>query len=245
MRYAWTFYDEYFGTVPMNNLVCKPLLGALRRWDRRTAGNVDRFVAISRHVAARIREFYGRESDIVNPPVDTGFFTPGREVRAEFDLIVSALVPYKRIELAVSAYTRTGRALKIVGVGTELPRLRRMAGPTIEFLGWLTDEEIRTLYRTCRCLVFPGEEDFGIVPLEAQSCGCPVVAYGKGGALETVRDGISGVFFETQAEESLLEAVDRCSAARWDPAAIRAQAGPFGIQEFVDGIAGAIERCMG
>jgi len=244
MRYAWSFYEEYFGGGRLKALACKPLLAMLRRWDRRTAGRVDRFVAISRHVAERIRRFYGRECDIVHPPVDTEFFTTGGERAGEFDLVVSALVPYKRIDLAVSAYTRTGRALKIVGVGSELPGLRRLAGANIEFMEWRSDEEVRALYRACRCLVFPGEEDFGIVPLEAQACGCPVVAFGRGGALETVEEGISGVFFKVQDEQSLMEAVDRCAAMRWDPSAIRAQAEPFGVRPFVDGIAGAIERCM-
>jgi len=244
MRYAWTFYNEYFGTSHLKALVFKPVLAALRRWDRRTARRVDRFVAISRHVAARIRKFYGRESDIVHPPVDTAFFTTGPEQRADFDLVVSALVPYKRIDLAVTAYTRTGRKLKIVGVGGELPRLRRLAGPNVEFLEWSADEDIRNLYRTARCLVFPGEEDFGIVPLEAQACGCPVVAYGRGGALETIKDGVSGIFFDAQTEASLLTAVDRCTSAPWDPAAIRAAAEPFGPQAFVDGLATAIDRCL-
>jgi len=244
MRYAWSFYEEYFGGGRLKALLCKPLLAMLRNWDRGTAGRVDRFVAISRHVANRIRRFYGRDADVVYPPVDTEFFTPGRERPDNFDLVVSALVPYKRIDLAVGAYTRTGRPLKIVGVGSELPRLRRIAGANIEFLEWRGDGEVRDLYRRCRCLVFPGEEDFGIVPLEVQACGRPVVAYGRGGALETVREGVGGVFFHTQDEQSLIDAVERCAALRWDPDAVRAAAEPFGVQSFVNGFAAAVERCL-
>lgn len=244
MRYAWTFYEEYFGRNPLKAMVCKPLLAGLRRWDRRTAGRVDRFVAISRHVQQRIRDFYGRESDIVYPPVDTEFYTPTAGRVGDFDLVVSALVPYKRVDLAVRAYTRSGRSLKIVGVGSEYPRLRALAGPNVHFLEWQSDEAVRDLYRTCRCLVFPGEEDFGIVPLEAQACGRPVVAYGKGGARETVVDGVTGLFFDAQTEDAVLDVVERCAGVQWDPAVIHAHTETFGVQAFVDGLAASIERCM-
>jgi glycosyltransferase involved in cell wall biosynthesis len=244
MRYAWTFYDEYFGRNPAKALLARPLLAALRRWDRRSAARVDGFVAISRHVQKRIRDFYGRDSDVVYPPVNTAQWTPGASASGDFDLIVSALVPYKRVELAVRAYRRLGFPLKIVGTGTEFANLQTLAGPNIEFLGWRSDDEVLQLYRNCRLLAFPGEEDFGIVPLEAQACGRPVVACAKGGALETVADGVSGVFFEQQTEESFLDAVRRCAARAWDPAAIRANAERFGVQNFIDGMAAAVDRCL-
>lgn len=242
MRYAWIFYDEYFGKNLFKKALFKPVLNALRKWDLKASERVDRFVAISEHVRKRIRDCYGRDADVVYPPVDTEFFTPGGE-QEDFDLIVSALVPYKRIDLAVKAYNQTGRKLKIVGIGTNDAELRRASGPNVEFLGWKDDAAIRELYRRCRCLVFPGEEDFGIVPLEAQACGRPVVAYARGGTLETVVDGSTGVFFENQTPEDLIDAVEKCRQKSWDIQVIRANAQKFSRQRFIDGMAGSIRKC--
>ena len=244
MRYAWLFYDEYFGGSPLKKGVVKPLLGSLRDWDKRTADRVDVFVTLSRHVQARIKEFYGRDADVVYPPVSVDFYTPAQGGHDNFDLVVSALVPYKRVELAVRAYNRLGYPLKIVGTGTEYNALKKLAGPNIEFLGWQSDEENRELYRRCRCLVFPGEEDFGIVPVEAQACGRPVVAYGKGGLLETVVENATGVFFREQTEESLLAAVETCAGRKWDSSLIRRNAERFAPQVFIDGIDGAIKSIV-
>lgn len=241
MRYAWTFYDEYFGRNPLKALLAKPLLAHLRRWDAATASRVDRFVAISRHVQDRIRRFYDREADIVYPPVDTDRCRPAAcDGDGGFDLIVSALVPYKRIDLAVEAYNRSGRDLHIVGTGGDYRRLQSAAKANIRFLGWRTDEEILELYRQCRLLVFPGEEDFGIVPLEAQACGKPVVAFARGGALETVRPDETGIFFDRQTPAALQDAVARCADRRWDRNAIRLHAESFGPQRFIDGLAAAL-----
>ena len=244
MRYAWTFYDEYFGANPLKAFIAKPILGSLRRWDKQASDRVDRFVAISKHVEKRINDFYGREADVVYPPVDTESWTPGGARAGGFDLIVSALVPYKKIDLAVKAYTQLGFPLKIVGVGTELEALRTAASSNIEFLGWQPDAKLLDLYRACRMLIFPGEEDFGIVPLEAQACGAPVVAYGRGGLLETVRDGHTGVFFKEQSADSLADAVQQCAATPFDPAAIRANAERFCTANFISGLAESIEKCM-
>jgi len=244
MRYAWLFHREYLAH-PAKRLLAAPLLAALRRWDRRTARRVDRFVAISRHVQDRITRFYGRESDVVYPPVDTDFFTCSTAPREDFDLVVSAMVPYKRVDLAIDAYNATGRALRIVGLGTESPALQARAGTHIDFLGWQSDEAIRDLYRRARMLIFPGEEDFGIVPLEAQACGCPVVAFRKGGALETVVDGQSGVFFDRQEPAALTAAIEACAATDWNREAIRSHAERFGIPHFVSGMADSIDRCLG
>ncbi len=283
MRYAWLFYEEYFGKNTLKKMALTPYLSRLRAWDRATCDRVDRFVALSRHVQKRIQTFYGREADVVYPPVNTSFWTPAppesvgtprldqrSEVRSQrsevdnhestirnqqyihtsrasgaYDLIVSALVPYKKIELAVRAYTRLGYPLKIVGMGTQSTRLRRMAGARIEFLGRLEDERIRDLYRHCRLLVFPGEEDFGIVPVEAQACGRPVVAYGIGGVLETVVDGQTGIFFHAQTEAALLGAIEQGAATTWDPVAIRANAERFSEANFISGLTASISKCMG
>lgn len=245
MRYAWTFYTEYFGQNVLKQLLVKPVLAGLRQWDLRTARRVDLFVAISEHIRGRVQRFYGRESDVVYPPVDTEFYTPGPQTGpGEYDLIVSALVPYKRVDLAVRAYRDIDFPLKVIGVGTEMEALRRGAGPQTTFLGWQSDESIREHYRNCRCLIFPGEEDFGIVPVEAQACGRPVVAYARGGALETVKPGLSGVHFNSQTEQDLRDAVQACAARTWDPYAIRQHAETFSIQRFLDGLDRSIEKLL-
>ena len=245
MRYAWTFYEEYFGTSRAKALLVKPLLASLRAWDKKASAGVDRFVAISRHVAKRIEAFYGREAAVVYPPVDLERCTPSAAPgEGGFDLVVSALVPYKRVDLAVRVYSRRGWPLKVVGAGGCEEALRRAAGPSVQFLGRLSDEEVVGLYRRCRLLVFPGEEDYGIVPLEAQACGRPVVAFGRGGALETVAEGETGVFFAEQTEEALEDAVARAAAARWDPAAIRRHAERFGPAQFLDGMAREIRAAL-
>ncbi len=240
MRYAWLFQREYLGAGTARALAAAPLLAWLRRWDRRTAARVDRFVAISRHVRERIRTFYGREADVVYPPVNLARWTPGRDAPGEYDLIVSALVPYKRVDLAVRAYTKRGDSLWIAGTGTEYRRLRALAGPNVRFLGRCSDEELLSLYRRCRLLVFPGEEDFGIVPLEAMACGRPVAAFGRGGAVETIRDGVTGVFFDRQTEEALWDAVERAAAIPWDSEAIRSHAEQFGEDRFLAGFAAQV-----
>ncbi len=246
MRYAWTFHDEYFGARSVKRALARPVLSALRDWDRRVCDRVDRFIGISRHVCDRIKRFYGRDADLVYPPVDTEFYTPGGPGarRGDFDLIVSALVPYKRIDLAVRAYARGGFRLKIVGTGTETAALRALAAPNVEFLGWRADAEIRELYRRCRMLVFPGEEDFGIVPLEAQACGAPVAAFARGGATETLAADVTGVFFGEQTPEAILDAVARCAARSWDEAAIRRNAERFGAQAYLDGLDRAIRTLL-
>ena len=245
MRYAWTFFDEYFGDNPVKAALAKPTLAALRRWDRATADRVDRFVAISEHVRKRIKKFYRREADVVYPPVDTGRCTPGDNPgQGGFDLIVSAMVPYKRLDLAIAAYTELGYPLKVVGVGGQREKLQKDAPDNIEFLGWQTDDDVLELYRNCRMLIFPGEEDFGIVPLEAQACGRPVVAFGRGGALETVKENVSGIFFEEQTVESLLDGIKRCAAHDWNPAEIRTNAERFDIFNFTATLAESMRRCL-
>jgi glycosyltransferase involved in cell wall biosynthesis len=244
MRYAWGFYEEYFGRNPAKRMLLAPVLAALRRWDQRTASRVDCFVAISRHVRQRIRACYGRDAEVVYPPVDTRKWTPADGGSEDFDLIVSALVPYKKIGLAIRAYGGLKRRLKIVGAGSELGRLRAMAGGNVEFLGRIPDDALLECYRRCRLLVFPGDEDFGLVPLEAQACGKPVVAYGRGGALETVNEGVTGTFFKEATAASLREGVEKTLSARWNAEAIRAHAERFDVPNFWNGFSRSIRKCL-
>ena len=234
MRYLWDLSSDYFG--PGQGLAARtlgpPLATALRRWDRRTAG-VHRFVAISRHIADRIRRAYDRPADVIYPPVDVQRFEIA-EAADDYYLVVGALVPYKRIDLAVAAATRLGRRLLVVGTGPEDARLRALAGPTVRFLGWRSDAEIAQLYARCRALVFPAVEDFGITPLEAAAAGRPTIALGRGGALETmvgldVTEAPTAVFFEEQSVDALVEAMRRFEAAadRFDAKALRARAEAF------------------
>ncbi len=245
MRYAWLFFDEYFGGFPAPvRALIRPLLAALRRWDRSTSQSVTRFIAISRHVADRVNRFYGREASVIYPPVDVDFYTPSDRKRGEFCVLVSALVPYKRVDLAIRAFNELGAKLVVIGTGPERDRLQKMAGPTIEFLGWKTNAEIREFYRSCEALIFPGEEDFGIVPVEAQACGAPVVAFARGGALETVVDGKTGVFFDELTTFALKKAVEDARSRRWDAAAIRAHASTFSNERFRREFAEAVEETL-
>jgi len=242
MRYVWDLYDDYFGVRagPLTRALMPPVAAALRRFDRRTEG-VDHFVAISDHIADRIRRVYGRTADVIHPPVSTDRFEPTGEP-GQFYLSVSALVPYKRVDLAVAAATRLQRRLLVVGTGPEERRLRAMAGPTVEFLGWRSDREVAALFARCRALVFPAVEDYGIVPLEAAAAGRPTIALGRGGALETmvgVDDPVrapTAVFFSEQTVEAVVAAMRTFEAAeaRFDPKALRARAELFDRARFKD-----------
>jgi glycosyltransferase involved in cell wall biosynthesis len=253
MRYAWHMKDAYFrgaGLVGrLKAAAADRLLSAIRDWDRRTADRVTHFVAISRTVQERIRECYGRASVVICPPVDTDFYTPAAVPRDDFYLVVSALAPYKRFDLAVEACARLGRELVVIGSGQDAAKLRARAGPGVSFLGWQPDEVIRDHLRRARALLFPGEEDFGIVPLEAQACGCPVIALGRGGATETVRPlgeaaDPTGVFFGEQTAGAVIEAVERFErdADRFDPRAARRQAVLFRRERFESELFGYLER---
>ncbi len=237
MRYIWNLYDEYFGKDKAGFLTRSAMrifVNYLRRWDIRTARNPHHFIANSQNVRKRIRSIYGRESDVIYPPVDCSLFTPSTRNNGYF-LIVSAFVPYKRLDIAIEAFNRTGQALRIIGDGPEGVRLRRIAGHNIEFLGWQPDDVLKEAYGGCRALIFPGEEDFGIVPVEAMASGKPVIAYGKGGALETVietNDFRSGVLFQEQSVESLLEALRRFETLDFDHAKLRDHALKFDKERY-------------
>ncbi len=205
MRYAWESRSAYFegwSGRPVRRRLAGILLDRLQRWDRATSSGVTQFIAISETVRDRIARSYGRESVVIQPPVETGYYTPGEgcALREEYYLCVSALVGYKRIDHAVRACSSLGRRLVVIGEGPERERLRRLAGPTVQFLGWQPDEVIRQHYRRCRALLFPGEEDFGIVPIEALACGAPVIALGRGGVAETVDERVGRLYAEPGVE---------------------------------------------
>ncbi len=245
MRYAWDQFDAYFGRErvgPVVSAVMRPVMARMARWDRDTAGRVDRYVAISHYVAGRIGRYYNREASVVYPPVDTEFFHPDAAAPERFALVVSALVPYKRLEVAIDACRLAGIPLKIVGDGPERARLERTAGGTVEFCGRLRREEVRSLYRRAAVTVLPGEEDFGIAPLEAQACGRPVVALARGGTAETVVPGITGTLVDELAVDAFAEAIARTVDARFDPGAIRTHAERFSRQRFGDQIAALIDQ---
>jgi len=195
MRYAWDQFPSYFGTERLGrlgNAAARHVVAWLARWDRDTAPRVHRFIANSAYVARRIQRYYNRQATVLHPPVDTGFFSPGHGAPGDYFLVVSALVPYKRIDTAIRAAALLGARLKIVGTGPDADRLRAIPATGIEFHGHVDDGQLRDLYRGARALVLPGEEDFGIAPVEAQACGRPVVALARGGACETVEHGVSG-----------------------------------------------------
>ena len=237
MRYAWDQFDAYFGPERIGQIgsrLMRPVMDRMARWDRDTAGRPDRYVAISHYVAGRIGRYYNREATVVYPPVNTDFYRPDNTSPEGFALIVSALVPYKRIAVAIDACAQARVPLKIVGDGPERQSLERGATGQVEFLGRRSDDEIRTLYRRAGVVLLPGEEDFGIVPLEAQSCGRPVVALGRGGALETVVPGETGLLVDDLSAEAFADAVSSAVGRSFDAAAIRRHAEGFGRERFGD-----------
>jgi len=237
MRYAWDQFDAYFGPERIGQLpsqLMRPVMARLARWDKKTSGRADRYVAISHYVAGRIRRYYNREATVVYPPVDTVFFHPDSVTPERFALIVSALVPYKRIDLAMDACVLAGIPLRVVGDGPDRASLERRATSNTRFLGRLSDAAVRDLYRRAAVVVLPGEEDFGIVPLEAQACGRPVVALGLGGACETVVDGETGLLVGEPSAAAFADAIGRAAAGRFDTIAIRHHAERFGRARFGD-----------
>jgi glycosyltransferase involved in cell wall biosynthesis len=249
MRYAWDQFDAYFGVGQVGTAahrVFKPIMAAMARWDRATAGRVDEFVANSRYVAGRIRRYYNRGSTVVYPPVDTAFYRPGDDrsaARSGF-LVVSALVPYKRLDIAIDACRAAGAPLSIVGSGPELARLQALAGPDVRFLGWRSDDEIRELYRTSEAALLPGVEDFGMVPVEAQACGCPVVALAEGGASETVIDGETGVLVPEATSGAFADALDRVRRLSLDDDHLRQHALSFSRERFLSDFSAVVDRAV-
>lgn len=232
MRYIWNLYDEYFAkdrASVVTRTGMRLVAGYLRRWDVQAAARPHHFVANSQNVQHRIRDIYNRPSDVIYPPVDTSLFHLSRRNDGYY-LIVSALVPYKRVDLAVEACNRAGERLIIVGGGPDLRRLQKLAGRTVEFVGWQPDEALADFYANCRAVLFPGEEDFGIVPLEAMASGKLVVAFARGGALETVLESPSlrtGILFSEQTVDSLIAAIRRLDTLDFDPETLRTFAMSF------------------
>jgi glycosyltransferase involved in cell wall biosynthesis len=239
MRYAWDQFSAYFGpdiVGPTWSKWFRPVLARIARWDRDTAGRVDRYVANSHYVAGRIGRYYNRRSTVVHPPVDTDFYRPEPRLEPENRyLVVSALVPYKRVDVAIRACARIRSPLTIVGRGPETDRLKAIAADLradVTFAGWIDDDEVRDLYRRSRAVVMPGVEDFGMVPVEAQACGRPVVVFAQGGALESVVDGITGIHVTADSADAFAEALSAVSTRSWDSTAIRAHAETFGKARF-------------
>lgn len=237
MRYIWDLYEEYFGKDRaglLTRIGMRTLLGYLRKWDVQAAKHPHHFIANSQHVKSRIQKLYNRDADVIHPPVDTSKFQVSHQ-DDDYFLIVSALVPYKRIDLAIRAVNKTGDRLVIVGGGPEDQRLRRIAGPTVRFVGWQPDDRVRDSYARCKALIFPGEEDFGIVPVEAMASGKPVIAFGKGGACETVHETgkvKTGILFKEQTVDSLADAIRRFKESTFDPDALHAFALNFDRENY-------------
>jgi glycosyltransferase involved in cell wall biosynthesis len=256
MRYVWDMHDAYFDRATvLARLGMSVWRRYLQRWDLAAAARVDYFLAISRNIAAKIHKLYGRQAAVIYPPVDLEKFPMGGR-QEPYYLIVSALVPYKRIDIAIQAFNEMRLPLKIVGAGPLRKVLERSAGANIEFLGWVDDALLAALYGSCQALIFPGEEDFGIVPLEAQACGRPVIAYGKGGVLETVIPlqsnaesvgSASGIFFSEQTPAHLIQAVElyRKVQGRFNPEKIRDHAAQFSAQRFRDQMLDYIQARLG
>jgi glycosyltransferase involved in cell wall biosynthesis len=259
MRYAWDQFDAYFGPERMgraSSAMMRRVMARMARWDRDTAGRADRYVAISHYVAGRIHRYYNRDATVVYPPVDTTYYTPRNAASpapslasppvssGRYALVVSALVPYKQVDLAIEACRLAGLPLTIAGDGPERPRLERLASTvpgSVTFLGRQPDSALRDLYRGAAVALLPGEEDFGIVPVEAQACGTPVVALGRGGAVETVIPGTTGMLVDEPSAPAFADAVARVTQTAFDPAAIRAHAERFSRERFVREISDLIE----
>lgn len=217
-RYLWDHSHEYqknFKKFSPFQFLYTPVLHRIRLWDRAASERVDHFIANSNYIAKRISKYYRRDAEVIHPPVDLNQFKPGKD-KQDYFLAIGRLIPYKRFDLAVQAANKMGFKLKIVGNGPELNALKKMAGETVEFLGHVSADELLQAYQGAKALIFPQLEDFGIVPLEAMACGTPVIAYGEGGATETVVDGKTGLFFRSQTVESLTEAIERFNKKAWD-----------------------------
>ncbi len=243
-RFLWQYeaYRQREALSPAMDLVLRPAVALLKRWDYAAAQRVHHFIAISTEVQERIRRFYGRESTIIYPPADISRFRPSGEPPGDYFLAGGRLIPYKRTDLAVRACSELGLRLLVFGDGRDRPALEQMAGPTVTFLGRVSWDELARLYAGAKAFIFPGLEDFGIAPVEAQAAGRPVIAFRGGGALDTVLPGRTGEFFAEQTVESLKAVLARFDPAAYDPAACRANAERFRTERFETELRAFIEK---
>jgi glycosyltransferase involved in cell wall biosynthesis len=247
MRYAWDLHHQYMRESGLDRkpsgILAKGILHYIRMWDLGTAGRVDHFVANSRYVAARIRKIYSREADVINPPVDVSRI-PLRAAKEDFYVTVSRLVPYKKVDLIVRAFTEMGKPLVVIGAGPDMAKVKALAGPNIQLLGYQEDAAVFEWVGRARAFLFAADEDFGISPLEANACGTPVIFYGKGGLLETIPQPDCGISFADQTTEAIRGAVERFEtlATPFDPAALRRNAERFSRERFEREIRGFVER---
>jgi glycosyltransferase involved in cell wall biosynthesis len=233
MRWAWSFasYSAQETAGAARRLLLPPMMRALRKWDERASHYPDHFVANSKTVAARIQRAYGRTAEVIHPPIDVNRFHPSPE-QEDYYLVLARLISYKRIDLAIEACSRLGRRLLVIGDGPDRDRLMAKAGPTVQFLSRLSDAEVEYYAARCRALLFPGEEDFGMAPLELAAAGRPTIAYRAGGAAETIIDGVTGIFFDRQEASDLAEAMVRFERQEWSAKLLRGHAEGFGIDIF-------------
>lgn len=247
MRYIWDQYEEYFGRGRagfLTRTAMKVFVSSLREWDVKSSERVDHFIANSHNVRQRIQRIYNRTADVIYPPIDTSRFSLSEKDDGYF-LIVSALVPYKRVDIAIEAFNALGRKLVIVGSGIEEQKLKRIAKSNTEFVGWVSDSELVRIYERCHALIFPGEEDFGMSPVEAMACGKPVVAFARGGALETIVESerfSTGVFFYEQSAGNLITAIQKLDQRVFDPSKLRQHALQFDRSVFKERILKYIEH---
>ncbi|MDS9468932.1 glycosyltransferase [Paracoccus sp. MBLB3053] len=243
MRYIYDHYPKYRASLgPIGRRYFSQLTHRLRQWDFASAARVDSIIANSSFTASRIRRYWGRTAQVVHPPVDLELYSPGPAGAEPYYLAVSELVGYKRMDLAIDAFRGTGKRLVIVGDGEQRAALMRRSSDEIEFRGRVSNGELRDLYRGAKALIFPGEEDFGIVPVEAMACGLPVIAYGSGGALDTVRDGQTGTFFAEADPVSLRGAVEKFETMHFDRDVIVRHAQGFSNEAFRSGLLIAIDE---
>lgn len=246
MRYVWDSFDLYFRrhqTPRWQSIAALFLRSYLRNWDKQNSEQVHTFLCNSRNIRQKILEYYGREAQVIHPPVNVEAFVPqGPVAKQDYYLMVGAFAPNKRVDLGIEAFNRLGLPLKIVGTGQDLEYCRSIAEPNIEFLGELPSDELPALYQQARAFVFPGIDDFGITPLEAQAAGTPVIAFAGGGALETISDK-TGIFFEEPRVDSLCAALERMEQSweEFDPVELRKQTQRFGRERFARQVANAVQ----
>ncbi len=248
MRYAWDYAHEYLDEQrigPLKKMAIEKMLSRIRLWDRAAGDRPDFYLANSRHVQKRVKKYYGQESLVLYPPVETMHFQVSPK-HQDFFLIVSTLSPFKKIDLAVQLFNKIGKRLIVIGSGAQYDYLREMAAPNVSILGFLEDKVVREYLQSCRALIFPGEEDFGITPVEAMACGKPVLAYGVGGVTETLIPGVTGEFFYEPTIESMEDGLGRLivNEPQYDPEKIRRQANFFSRRRFVEGFEAALKQVM-